>query len=455
MPETLQSLHLGRALTPEGWRRDIRLTLDGGVISAVETGVAARPGEARAAIGIPGIANLHSHAFQRAMSGLAERRGPGDDSFWSWREAMYRFALKMIPEQVEAVAAQAYAEMLEAGFTRVGEFHYLHHAPSGLPYDDIAEMSARIAAAAARTRIGLTLLPVFYAHSGFGGAPPTAAQRRFVCDLESYARLVEGARHAAAALAGANVGLAPHSLRAVTADELTAVAEMAGAGPLHMHVAEQTAEVQACLAWSGARPVEYLLDHADIGARWCLIHATHMTADETRRIAASGATVGLCPITEANLGDGIFDAPEFLGQGGRFGIGTDSNVQIALADELRMLEYSQRLARRARNIAAAPEGSTGRALFDGALRGGAAALGRPAPGFAVGAEADIVTLREDALGAIGRDGDALLDGWVFSGGAFVDCVYARGCLVVTDGRHVERDHIRDRFRATMLDLLAL
>ena len=454
MLEMLRSLHLGQALMPEGWRRDVRLTLDAGVIATVETGVAARPGDARHAIGVPGLANVHSHAFQRAMSGRAERRGPGDDSFWSWRETMYRFALKMSPGQVEAVAAQAYAEMLEVGFTRVGEFHYLHHAPDGRPYADVAEMSARIAAAAAHTHIGLTLLPVFYAHSGFGGAPPGTAQRRFVCDLDCYGRLVEGARRVAASLDGANIGLAPHSLRAVTQKQLAEVAAMAETDPLHIHVAEQVAEVEACLAWSRARPVDFLLDHADVDARWCLIHATHMTSSEARRAAASGATIGLCPITEANLGDGIFDAPTFLAQDGRFAVGTDSNVQIALADELRMLEYSQRLARRARNVIAAPQGSTGRALFDGALRGGAAALGRGACGFVIGADADVVTLREDALGAIGRNGDGLLDCWIFSGGAFVGSVIARGRRVVTDGRHVARDRIRDRFRTAMHELLA-
>ena len=284
------------------------------------------------------------------MSGLAERRGPGADNFWSWRETMYRFALDMTPDQVEAVAAQAYVEMLEAGFTRVGEFHYLHHAPDGRPYDDVAEMSARIVAAADATRIGLTLLPVFYAHSGFGGAPPGDAQRRFICDLDLYARLVERARGLVRTLDGADLGLAPHSLRAVTPGELEAVGALAPERPLHIHIAEQVAEVDACLAWSGARPVEWLLDHADVGPRWCLIHATHMTPDETRRLAASGAVAGLCPITEANLGDGLFNAPDFVGRGGRFGIGTDSNVQIALADELRLLEYGQRLFHRARNV---------------------------------------------------------------------------------------------------------
>jgi formiminoglutamate deiminase len=452
MTEAARTLHARRALTREGWRRDVRMTLTSGAISALEIDAVARPDDERCAIALPGTANVHSHAFQRAMAGLAERRGPGDDSFWSWREAMYRFALTMNPEQMEAVARQAYVEMLEVGFTRVGEFHYLHHAPDGRQYDDIAEMAARIGAAAAYTHIGLTLLPVFYAHSGFGDAPPAAAQRRFICDLDSYSRLVEGVRRIAASLDGANAGVAPHSLRAATPAELAATSALAGQGPVHIHVAEQVAEVEACLKWSGARPVQYLLDHFAVDSRWCLIHATHMTADETRRLAASGAIVGLCPVTEANLGDGVFEAPDFLGQGGRFGIGTDSNVSIALTDELRLLEYGQRLIRRARNVVATPGASTGRALFGGA-QSGRAALVLAGSGLGVGADADVVTLRGDALDAIGDDPDTILDAWIFSRGVGVDRVYARGRKVVEAGCHVDRDAVGARFRATMRQLL--
>ena len=449
------SLFFKEALTPEGWRRDVRIAWRGAAISAVEVGAAPSADEPKAAIGLPGLVNLHSHAFQRAMAGLAERRGPGDDSFWTWREAMYRFGLTMSPDHAEAVAAQAYVEMLESGFTRVAEFHYLHHAPDGRPYADIGEMSARIAAAAERTGIGLTLLPVFYAHSDFGGIAPKPGQRRFICGLDAYGKLVQRARAIVAPLEGANLGLAPHSLRAATLEEVAEVVALAGATPIHIHIAEQTGEVEAALAWGGRRPVEMLLDAVEVDARWCLIHATHMTADETRRVALSGATAGLCAITEANLGDGMFDAPEFLSQGGKFGIGTDSNVQIDAVGELRQLEYAQRLARRARNVIAAPGGSTGLALFEGALAGGAAAAGQGRAGFQVGAAADIVTLDADALALIGRDGDALLDGWIFSGGRCIDEVYARGRRVVRKGAHIAANGIRDRFRATMLELLAL
>ncbi|MBL8590085.1 MAG: formimidoylglutamate deiminase, partial [Methylobacteriaceae bacterium] len=281
-------LHADEALLPTGMARDVRVTLAGGRIVAVETGVAAGAGAERCGVLLPAIGNLHSHAFQRGMAGLAETRGPSDDTFWTWREAMYRFALAMTPDDVEAVAAQLYVEMLEAGFARVGEFHYLHHDRDGRPYANIAEMGARLAAAAATAGIGLTLLPVFYAHSGFGGAAPAEGQRRFICDLDAYARLIEASRAAVAPLAGGRVGVAPHSLRAVTAQELAHVVELCRDGPIHIHVAEQVREVEECLAATGARPVRWLIDHAPVDARWCLIHATHMTPDETVGVAASG-----------------------------------------------------------------------------------------------------------------------------------------------------------------------
>ena len=338
-------LHAASALLPQGWAHDVRLTLEHGQLSAIEIGVPAAAGDECHAVLVPGMPNLHSHAHQRGMAGLAEWRGASTDSFWSWRELMYRFALAMTPAQLEAIASQLYVEMLEAGFTRVGEFHYLHHDPDGRAYADPAEMAARLAAAATCSGIGLTLLPVFYAHAGFGGTPAAAAQRRFINAIDAYARLLDASRRAVKNLPGAIVGVAPHSLRAVTPDELAQVLVLADGAPVHIHIAEQVQEVEACIAWSGARPVQWLLDHAPVDERWCLVHATHIDADETRRTAVSGAVVGLCPITEANLGDGIFDAPPFVDAGGHWGIGSDSNVQIGVADELRLLEYSRRARR--------------------------------------------------------------------------------------------------------------
>jgi formiminoglutamate deiminase len=444
-------LHAATALLAEGWRKNVRLTLADGQIAAIETDVAPDSGDERHALLLPAMPNLHSHAFQRAMAGLAEVRGPANDSFWSWRTVMYKFALSMTPDHVEAVAAKLYMEMLEAGFCRVGEFHYLHHDKDGSPYANIAEMAERIGAASAETGIGLTLLPVLYAHSGFGGADPIEGQRRFINSADDFARLMDGCRQVTGRLSGAEIGVAPHSLRAVTPDELSVAIRLAGDGPIHIHVAEQVKEVEDCLAWSGARPVQWLLDHAPVDQRWCLIHATHMTDDETRRMAKSGAIAGLCPITEANLGDGTFSAPLFLSEGGRFGIGSDSNILISVAEELRQLEYSERLALRARNVIASTGGSTSQALFEQALAGGGAALKAPS-GLVAGNYADIVSLDSSAVSYLSED--RLLDHWIFAGGVAVDSVWALGRKQVENGRHLRRDLIDRRFIAAMNELLA-
>ncbi|MFP3543573.1 formimidoylglutamate deiminase [Rhizobium sp. SIMBA_035] len=446
----MTTLHAKSALLPQGWQSDVRLTIEGSRIAKVETGVAAAAGDELHSVLVPAMPNLHSHAFQRAMAGLAEVRGPADDSFWSWRTVMYKFALSMTPDHVEAVAAQLYMEMLEAGFSRVGEFHYLHHDKDGRPYGDIAELAGRIASASSDTGIGLTLLPVFYAHSGFGGAAPIEGQRRFINSVESFGSLMERCTAIAGGIEGAKLGIAPHSLRAATPNELNAVLPLAGNGPVHIHIAEQIKEVEDCIAWSGARPVEWLLSNAPVDGRWCLIHATHMTNDETRGMARSGAIAGLCPITEANLGDGTFAAPLFLEEGGRYGVGSDSNVLISLSGELRQLEYSERLHRRARNVIAAPGGSTARALFDNALKGGNAALSAAA-GFGEGSDADIISL--DCTAVPYLSGDQLLDHWIFAGGVGIDSVWSLGRKQVEGGRHKKREAINRRFLAAMRELL--
>ncbi|MGN6270080.1 MAG: formimidoylglutamate deiminase [Sphingomonas sp.] len=441
------------ALLPDGWADRVRVSIDRERIAAVEPD-AAPEGASQFGAALPGLGNLHSHAFQRAMAGLGEVRGAGDDSFWTWREVMYRFAGAIQPEAMEAIAAMAFVEMLESGFTRVGEFHYLHHQPDGTPYVDLAEMGARLAAAALASGIGLTLLPVLYQNGGFGGAPTGEGQRRFVNPLDRYAALLEASRKAVAALPDGVVGVAPHSLRAVGPAALDAVVWLAGEGPIHIHVAEQQREVDDCLAWSGARPVEWLLDHAPVDARWCVVHATHMTAAETRSLAASGAVAGLCPLTEASLGDGIFDGRVWIEAGGRYGIGSDSNVLIDAAQELAMLEQSQRLALQRRNVMAADEGSTGRSLFEAALAGGAQALG-VAPGrIEAGAPADFVALDTGHPSLAGRRGDALIDGWIFAGQRdLVSSVWRRGRQVVREGRHVAREGIVRRYRAAVTALL--
>jgi len=429
-------IHAAAALLPGGWERDVALALADGLLVSVTPGSPASPGDIRVEALLPGMPNLHSHAFQRGFSGLTEWRGAGRDSFWTWREMMYRFALQLDPEGMEAIAALACAEMLEAGYTRLGEFHYLHHAPDGRPYADPAEMSQRIFAATEATGIALTHLPVFYAHGGFGGAAPTEGQRRFVQDVDGFDRLMEAC---AAALHRPQdrLGLAPHSLRAATPEQIRRLAQVWPGRPFHIHIAEQAKEVEECLGHSGARPVEWLMDTAPVGPEWCLIHATHLTAAEAGAIAASGAVVGLCPLTEANLGDGIFPAADFLAAGGRFGIGTDSNVSISVPGELRMLEYSQRLAHQARNICAT-SGSIGTALFTAALQGGAQALAAPAAELAPGAPADLVALR-DPLGL--NDPGSLLDRWIFGAGVTVEGVWASGAHLVEGGRHRGRDRI--------------
>ena len=447
-------IHAREALLAAGWRSDVRLTIESGRIAAIASGVGPLPGDERCAAVLPGLANLHSHAFQRGMAGLAEVRGSSADSFWSWRDVMYRFALALTPEQVEAIAAQAYVEMLEAGFTHVAEFHYVHHDGDGQPYADPAELSARVLAASSATGIGMTVLPVFYAHGGFGAAPTGPAQRRFVSDLDQYARLVERCRYHAATHGTAIVGVAPHSLRAVTPGELAEVDRLAAGTPIHIHIAEQTKEVDDCLAWSGARPVQWLLDHAAVDARWCLIHATHMTDAETLRLARSGAVAGLCPVTEANLGDGIFNARAFVDAGGGFGVGSDSNVLIGVTDELRQLEYSQRLRDRQRNIMADTVGSTGRALFDQAVRGGAQAAGLADRGLCVGARASFVSLDTAQPAFACRSGDALIDAWVFASHGAIDGVWVDGVRRVSGGRHDQRQAVAKRFGSAMAGVLA-
>jgi formiminoglutamate deiminase len=452
----MTSLWFETALLPTGWAKRVRLTIAAGVIAAVQTDATARPDDERGAIAVPGLGNVHSHGFQRGMAGLTEYRGSGEDDFWSWRTLMYRFLDRLTPDDVQAITAQAYAEMLQGGFTRVGEFHYLHHDPAGRPYAQLGEMASRIAAAAEATGIGLTLLPVYYAQGGFGGAPPTPGQRRFLTDPDRFARLMEQSRVAVAALPDARLGIAPHSLRAVTPEDLRTIVPLAGPGGIHIHAAEQTREVDDCLAWSGKRPVEWLLDQAGLDGRWRLIHATHLTQTETRRLAESGAVAGLCPITEANLGDGLFPAGAYLAGGGAMAIGTDSNVLIDAAQELRTLEYGQRLDRRARNVLASSERpSTGATLFAAALTGGARALGEPRTGLAVGASADIVSLNSEHPALVGRSGDALLDGWIFAGDArCVATVWRRGERVVEQGRHRDAGAVGAAYAATLKRLLA-
>ena len=444
-----------QALTAEGWVRDVSLAIgeDGRIAEIREAG-----GDAshHVAIALPAPANLHSHAFQRAMAGLTESRGPDPrDTFWTWRRLMYRFLERLTPDHVEAIAAQVFLEMAEAGYGAAVEFHYLHHAPDGAAYGNIAEMSERIVNAAGRVGLGLTLLPVLYSQGGCDGRALSGGQTRFGNEPEGFARLFDGARAAVAGGPGDfGLGVAPHSLRAVSEAGLRMAVDLWPEGPVHMHLAEQVAEVEEVEKFMGARPAEWVLDNLEVDRRYCFIHATQMTDDETVRLAKSGAVAGLCPITEANLGDGIFNGTRYLGAGGQFGVGSDSNVHIALFEELQALEYSQRLRDRSRAALAEQGRSAGRVLYEGAARGGAQAAGRGKGGLAVGEYADILGIASDNEWLCGRQGDVALDSLIF-GGHGRDCVsdvWSAGRHVVKGGRHAERDEITREFRRVVAEL---
>jgi len=386
---------------------------------------------------LPGIVNAHSHAFQRAIAGLTERAGAGQDDFWRWRDRMYSAALRITPDQLEAVAALLYAELLQAGYTQVCEFHYLHKGTDGKPYADPLDMSLALVRAAQRTGMGLTLLPTLYMRSGFGTSGLREDQRRFASTPDSVLRLAEGVP--ARGDGCVNTGLALHSLRAVDAaalQEVAAAAQSRGMA-VHIHIAEQTQEVDDCMAATGQRPVDWLLSHAPVDARWNLVHATQSTPEELQGVSRSGASVVICPSTEANLGDGVFDLPACAAAGGRWSIGSDSHVTRSWQEELRLLEYSQRLALRQRNIAARVLGGPSSAdmLFSKALAGGSAASSLPLGGLSVGQRADFMVLDTASAALLGVPADHVLDAMVFSSpDARLDAVFVAGQRVVSGGQ---------------------
>jgi formimidoylglutamate deiminase len=447
------------AFLPTGWAREIRLEITpAGDLASCAPGTS-EGAERLAGTVLPGMPNIHSHGFQRAMAGLTERAGGGEDSFWGWREIMYGFIGKIGPEDVQAIAAQLYVEMLKAGYTSVAEFHYLHHDSDGTPFGDRVTMSEAIVAAAAEAGIGLTLLPVLYQTGGFGGKPAGAGQRRFINSVDEILGMVEELRRRHRRAANIRVGLALHSLRAVPPDSLSAAVAGLRAvdadAPVHIHIAEQVREVEECMAWSGQRPVEWLADRVALDERWCLVHATHLIPPETARLIETGAVVGLCPTTEANLGDGFFPFADFVGRGS-WGIGSDSHISVSPVEELRLLEYGQRLTLRERNIAGRPlQGSSGRALWDAATRHGAGATGRDVGMLAPGRRADLIVLDDDAPTLYGRRGDDLLDSLVFAGNVNpVRDVMVGGAWVLRDREHPREGQILARFKATIDRLTA-
>jgi len=460
-PSSPSALFAAHALLPGGWARDVQFVWDErGALTEVRAGTQAHP-QSRHATGplLPGMPNLHSHAFQRAFAGLTEFRADAAsgaaDSFWTWRDAMYRFALAVSPDQLEAIATQLYIEMLQAGYTSVCEFHYLHHGASGAPHSEPAEMALRLASAAERAGIGLTLLPVLYQDAGFGGRPPRDDQRRFINSVESLLDIVQRC-----VAHGLRVGVAPHSLRAASphalSDLLEGLHEIDATAPIHIHIAEQQAEVDDCIAWSGARPVQWLLDNAPVDERWCLVHATHMTASESQRVAARGAVAGLCPSTEANLGDGVFDAPTFLAANGRWGIGSDSHASVSVVDELRLLEYSQRLTKQRRNVfASAAQPDVAERLWLAAVDGGARAAGRAIGALEVGRTADFVVLDDTGVHA-GLTPRQTLSNAVFAqtGQRCVRDVWVAGQPRIVNGRHALDTDAQAAFVAARSQLLA-
>ena len=448
-------IRAGRALTRDGWRLDVDVLIaEDGRVEAI----AGQKGSAdhSADLLLPSPTNLHSHSFQRAMSGLTEARGPdAGDSFWTWRSLMYRFLQQLSPDQIEVIAAQAFIEMAEAGYAAVAEFHYLHHAPNGHHYDNIAELSQRIANAAEGAGLGLTLLPVLYEYGGCDGRALEGGQKRFGNTKDGFAELFAATKPVVASgPADWALGIAPHSLRAVDQDGLNISVELGSDYPIHMHLAEQAAEVDEVRAHLGARPVEWVLDNLPVDDAYCFIHCTQMTATETRDLAESGVVAGLCPITESNLGDGIFNGPDFLGKGGHVGFGSDSNVHISLWDEIKTLEYSQRLRDRGRAVLATSDNSTGRMLFDAAVAGGARASGRSSGGLHPGQWADLVGVSTDNEFLCNREGDMLLDSLVFSGGgqACIQDVWSAGRHIVQDGRHVARESVTGKFISVLREL---
>jgi formimidoylglutamate deiminase len=459
----LNRLIAERALLPTGWQKNVLLEWDGrGLLTRVATAEGAHGATPMVAgIVLPGMPNLHSHAFQRAMAGLTEYRSDPADSFWSWRVLMYAFAQKMTPSALKAVAVQLYIEMLQAGYTSVCEFHYLHHDVSGKPYGNPAELAECLVVAAQEAGIGLTLLPVMYQYSGFGAKSPHAGQARFVSSPQWIIDLLQRLQRAYPQHAGLRYGVAPHSLRAVSPaslkELLAALGQWDAEAPVHIHIAEQDKEVEDCIAEFGMRPVEWLLANFNVDARWCLIHATHMSETETKALAASRAVAGICPTTEANLGDGIFNGATYAAMNGVWGVGSDSHVSLSVREELRLYEYSQRLRHRQRNVLVGTgSSSVGTYLYTEALRGGAAASGRPVTGLAVGQRADLVVLDNTHPDLCGKHDNQLLDSFIFCnhGQSSVRDVMTGGCWVIRDGRHALQDVSKAAYKDALQGLLA-
>lgn len=451
-----RKIHCRHVLTADGWADDMVLGVDTfGQISSMVSGKACDSDSHLNGPVIPGMPNLHSHGFQRMIAGMTGERSAAGDSFWGWREAMYRLANRISAQQIEDCMAWVYSEMLTAGFTSCAEFHYLHHRPDGKAYEQRAETSLRVLAAADTSGMPVTLLPVYYNVSGFGAQSAGEGQRRFGNDPEAFMEIYESIGKAIKPTDHHRLGFAPHSLRAVPADHLAFLLDALSsqAVPVHIHIAEQQGEVDDCLEFNGARPLEWLLGNAAVNENWCLVHATHMSDSERRTAAGSGAVAGLCPTTEADLGDGFFETRQWIDAGGVFGIGSDSNVRVSVSEELRLLEYTERLKSQQRNVLQDEHMSCGRFLYQHAARAGAQALGQDVGAISVGNRADLVELEDEHPHLQGRQGDPVLDSLVFAGGKeFVRSVWSAGKQVVHQGQHVDADRLKNRYLDVVKDL---
>jgi len=458
-----QILKFQNALLPTGWVNDLLVQIgDDGNISSLNAGITATANEVSITeingSVIPGVANLHSHAHQRAMAGLAEKSGPNADSFWSWRKVMYQFMERIQPHHLHAIASQLYLEMLLAGYTHVAEFQYLHHQRNGEHFENIAEMSLQTLNAAQDVGMGITSLPVHYQFGGFGEQSINEQQARFFNKPDTFLQIVESIQAATAGVANANLGVAAHSLRASSKESFTTILKSLDSKremPIHIHIAEQIKEVEDCVSWSGVRPVDYCLNSFPVDENWCMVHATHMSDAEILRLAGTGAVVGLCPTTEANLGDGVFNASAYLNAGGKLGIGSDSHISVSPVEELRWFEYVQRLMHKSRNhLAGGANSSTGRNILDIVVTGGVQACGYAGGAIEVGKRADFVVLDTDHPLLVGRDQDYLLDSWIFSGNVnTVKEVYVGGKQLIKDGHHKFQEQINQRFRDVVKDLI--
>ena len=438
------------------WLNDVLMDIDknGRILSLTTKSQSSDADQVFHGICLPGMPNLHSHAFQRAMAGLSEISGSRVSNFWTWQKVMYEFLAKLSPEDVEAIASQLYMEMLKGGFTSVAEFHYLHNDKNGNQYDIPSEMSDRIFAAANATGIALTHLPVLYAYGGFGALKPHEGQKRFLKTVSQFHRLLETLNDRYGSNKLRKIGMALHSLRAVSPSMIKDAITLMPKEPIHIHIAEQTKEVDQCIDWSGQRPIEWLLENTIVNERWCLIHATHMTNIEINALANTRATVGLCPTTEANLGDGLFSLEKFMLQQGKIGIGSDSNTSVDVAEELRLLEYGQRLSQKRRNIGAIREGvSTGDALFKVSLEGGSQALDQPIFILTPGYRADFIVLDKKHPVLFGRTGNTIIDSWVFTGvRELISDVFVAGKHLIRDHHHIHQEYIESRYRETIKSL---